>query len=202
MNIVSIKRLVLALILGIGSVMTLPAYAWPDTDEMNMCGAAVKKMRAYSGDHRGWASHDNYIKHLGAQYYYLANCPQSKATKNYKGKDWTPGAKMAVKHKAHKKHMHKHKKRVMKVHKKKYNKKSDCVAVDRMNTSGPAVRKANHRSYHGHDNFYRNAQAVLNMGKVKKHKTITKKSKGDFCVVTNGLNTRGAVVRVVRKKHH
>jgi len=46
MNIVSIKRLVLALILGMSSVLTLPAYAWPDTDEMNMCGAAVKKMRA------------------------------------------------------------------------------------------------------------------------------------------------------------
>jgi len=94
MKIVSIKRLVLTLILTAGSVFTLPAYAWPDTDEMNMCGAAVKKIRAYAGEHRGWDARDNYIKHLGAQYYYLANCPQSKATKNYKGKDWTPGAKL------------------------------------------------------------------------------------------------------------
>ena len=194
MKIVSIKRLVLALILGLGSVMTLPAYAWPDTDEMNMCGAAVKKMRAYSGDHRGWSAHDNYIKQLGAQYYQLANCPQSKATKNYKGKDWTPGAKMPAKRKVHKKHTHKHKKHVKKVHKKTHSKHADCVAVDRLNSTGPVVRRVNHRSH--------NAQAVLNKGKAKKYKTITKKVNADYCVVTNGLNTNGAVVRVVNKKHH
>lgn len=202
MNIVSIKRLVLALILGMSSVLTLPAYAWPDTDEMNMCGVAVKKMRAYSGDHRGWDAHDNYIKHLGAQYYYLANCPQSKATKNYKGKDWTPVAKMPAKRKMHKKHAHKHKKHAKKVHHKKYNKKADCIAVDRLNTSGPVVRRANHRTHTAHDSFYRDAQAVLNMGKTKKVKTITKKGNADYCVVTNGLNTSGAVVRVVNRKHH
>jgi len=161
---------------------------------MNMCGAAVKKIRAYSGDNRSWEARDNYIKHLGAQYYYLANCPQSKATKNYKGKDWTPGAKMPAKPKVHKK-------QIKKSHKKKYNKKADCIAVDRLNTSGPAVRRTNHNRHH-HDNFYRDAQAVLNMGKMKKHKAITKKTSGDYCVVTNGLNTKGAAVRVVRKKQH
>jgi len=193
MKTVSIKRLVLTLILGIGSVMTLPAYAWPDTDEMNMCGAAVKKMRAYAGDHRGWASHDNYINHLSAQYYYLANCPQSKATKNYKGSYWTAGAKMPAKKKAVKKH-------VKRIHSKKYGKKADCVAVDRMNTTGPAVRRVNHSSYSTHDSFYRDALAVLNMGKAKKYKSITKKVNGDYCVVTNGLNTSGAAVRVVRRR--
>jgi len=83
-----------------------------------------------------------------------------------------------------------------------YNKKADCIVVDRLNSSGPVVRRANHRTYHGHDNFYRDALAVLNMGKTKKVKAITKKRSGDYCAVTNGLNTNGAVVRVVRKKHH
>jgi len=191
MKMVSIKRLVLSLIIGAGSFITLPAFAWPDTDEMNMCGAAVKKVRNYGGNFRGWAAHDIYIDQRGLDYYFRTNCPESKATKNYKGKDWTPKAKMAAKPKMRKKPM-------KRVHKKKYNKSADCVAVDRMNTTGPAVRKkGSNRSHRAHDSFYRDAQAVLNMG--KKHRTITKKVNNDFCVVTNGLNTRGAAVRVVRK---
>ena len=195
MKIVSIKRLVLALILGLGSVMTLPAYAWPDTDEMNMCGAAVKKVRGYDGNHRGWAAHDNYVAHLGKGYYQRTNCPESKATKNYKGKYWTPKAKMA------KKSMKKAKPVMMKKHKSKAPMKADaCIVTDRLNSTGPAVYKKGQRPRHAHDDFFRQAQAVLNMGKTKKVSSITKKKGNDFCVVTNNLNTTGAAVRVVRKK--
>lgn len=201
MKIVSIKRLVLSLIFTLGSVMTLPAHAWPDTDEMNMCGAAVKQVRAQGANFGGWAAHDVYISQRGLDYYYRTNCPQSKATKNYKGKDWTPGAKMSKKRKVHKKRTYKARKTVKKVHNKKYNKTKDCIAVDRLNNSGPVVRKINNGSHNVHDNFYRNAQSVLNMGKAKKYKAITKKTNNDYCVVTNGLNTSGAAVRVVNRKH-
>ena len=206
MKIVSIKRLFLALTLGLASVMTLPAHAWPDTDEMNMCGAAVKNVRSYGGNHRGWAEHDNYIAQRGNAYYYRTNCPQSKAIKNYKGKNWAPRTKkMRVKHKMHKKHMQ-HKKHMYKHHKKYLNKHhknhTDCVRVDRMNNGGATVRKATRRSYQSNDVFYRQAQAVLNMSRVKHvSKVHNPKHKNHAdCLRTDGLNNGGSVVRVVRKR--
>lgn len=201
MKIVSIKRLVLALILGLGSVMTLPAYAWPDTDEMNMCGAAVKQVRAYGNNFRGWAAHDNYIAQRGNGYYYRTNCPQSKATKNYKGKNWTPKAKM------HKKYMHKHK--FKKNHKHQYNghnpnhkNHADCIRTDRLNNAGLVKKKAASRLQPVDYNFYRQAQAVLNMSKVKHVNKVhnpNHKNHAD-CVRTDGLNNGGAAVRLIRKR--
>ena len=124
MKIVSIKRLVLSLTLFLASVMTLPAYAWPDTDEMNMCGAAAKNVRSYGGQFRGWAEHDNYIAQRGKGYYFRTNCPESTATKNYKGKNWTPGAKMRVKPKMHRKRMHK-----KHMHNPNHKNHADCIRV-------------------------------------------------------------------------
>ncbi len=214
MKIVSIKRLVLALALTLGSVMTLPAYAWPDTDEMNMCGAAIKTVRNYAGDHRSWAAHDNYVAQRGKAYYQRTNCPQSKATKNYKGKNWTPGAKMHKKstHKKHSKKMHKHHmKNHMKKHMKhhghnpKHKNHADCVRTDRLNNAGITKKNAArhlHKGAHKVDhNFLRQAQAVLNMSRVKRvSKVHNPKHKNHAdCVRTDGLNNSGAVVRVVRK---
>lgn len=216
MKIVSIKRLVLALALTLGSVMTLPAYAWPDTDEMNMCGAAIKTVRAYSGDHHSWAAHDNYVAQRGKAYYQRTNCPQSKATKNYKGKNWAPGSKMRAKHKMHKKHMYKkHSKHMHKRHMKhhmkhhghnpKHKNHADCVRTDRLNNAGITKKNAARHLHKGPHNaehdFYRQAQAVLNMSRVKRvSKLHNPKHKNHAdCVRTDGLNNNGAVVRVVRK---
>ena len=199
MKIVSIKRLVLALILGVGSLMTLPAYAWPDTDEMNMCGTAVKHVRAYGNDFRGWSEHDKYIAKRGKAYYHRTNCPQSKATKNYKGKNWTPKATMRAKPVKHKKHTYKHHK---KFHNKHHKNHADCVRVDHMNKSGAVVKKATRRAYQSDQAFYRQAQAVLNMSKVKRvSKVHNPKHKNHAdCVRTDGLNKGGAIVKVVRRK--
>ncbi len=214
MKIVSIKRLLLTLSLTLGSVMTLPAYAWPDTDEMNMCGAAIKTVRNYAGDHLSWAAHDNYVAQRGKAYYQRTNCPQSKATKNYKGKNWTPrNKKMRVKHKMHKKHAYKHHKHHSKQHVRKHghNPKhknhADCIRTDRLNNGGAIVKKVAHRRVHKTNvdyNFYRQAQAVLNMNSVKHVSKVHNphhKNHAD-CVRTDGLNHSGAVVRVVRKRHH
>jgi len=202
MKIVLIKRLVLLLILGLGSVMTLPAYAWPDTDEMNMCGAAVKNVRSYSGDHRSWAEHDNYVAHRGNAYYQRTNCPQSKATKNYKGKNWPPAAKIHAKSKMHKKHMHKHHK--YHGHNPKHKNHADCIRTDRLNNAGIIVKKVAYSGQKVDHDFYRQAQAVLNMSKVKRVSKIhnAKHKHHADCVRTYGLNHGGAVVRVVSKKQH
>lgn len=210
MKIVSIKRLVLALILGLGSVMTLPAYAWPDIDEMNMCGAAVKNVRSYGSDHRGWAARDNYIAHRGKAYYHRTNCPQSKATKNYKGKNWTPNTEMRTKAKVHKKDAHKHHKKHSRKHHGQHNthhkNHADCIRTDHLNSTGAIVQKKAYRRVHNNidANFYRQAQAVLNMSKVKRVSKIhnPKQKNHADCVRTDGLNNGGAIVRVVRKKHH
>jgi hypothetical protein len=218
MKIVSIKRLVLLLILSFGSVLTLPAYAWPDTDEMNMCGAAAKNVRAYGGQFRGWAAHDNYIAQRGKGYYYRTNCPESKATKNYKGKNWTPGAKMRVKPKMHKKRMYKkrmHKK--YKMHKKhnahnpNHKNHADCIRVDAMNNSAIFIKKATrglqaNRLQTVDANFYRQAQAVLNTTKVKRTAKVHRKAHNPNhknhadCIRVDGLNaSNSSAVRVVRR---
>ena len=215
MKTLSIKRLVLALILGLGSFITLPAYAWPDTDEMNMCGASVKNVRSYANDHLGWAAHDNYVAQLGQNFYYRNNCPESKATKYYKGKNWAPGAKMHTKTKAHKKMHKKHAHKHMNHHKKhhghntKHKNHADCLRTDRLNNMCSIVKKANRRVHNREHNkidhdFYRQAQAVLNMSKVhrvSKIHNLKHKNHAD-CVRTDGLNNSGSIVRVVRKKHH
>ena len=72
----TIKKLVLSLILTIASLFTLPTYAWPEVDTMNMCGSAVKTARAYGGGFKGWQSRDQYVNQksrTGA--YYQNNCP-------------------------------------------------------------------------------------------------------------------------------
>ena len=222
MKIVSIERLVLALSVVLGSVMTLPAYAWPDTDEMNMCGSAVKNVRTYEGDFRTWAAHDVYVSHRGSNYYYSTNCPESKATKlkTY----WKPGAKMApAKAKTRKVHkLHKvksYRKHGHKMHKPKHKKTADCIRTDRLNNSGAIVQRTrpyNKNYAHSYKQkqpkrkvavdhlFHRQAAAALAMSKVKRVSKIhnPKHKKSADCIRTDGLNKTGAVVRVVRRASH
>ena len=144
MKMNSIKKLVLALIFTVGSFMTLPAYAWPDVDHMNMCGAPAKSVRAYGGNFRGWAAHDNYIAQRGGgKYYFRTMCPETKASKMKKGaykkkavekvRKVRKVAKRPVKIRAVK--------RVKRISRAKYNEKVDCARVDRMNASNMSAVK-------------------------------------------------------------
>ena len=154
MNIISMKRLILALILSLGSFITLPAYAWPDVDHMNMCGAPAKTVRAYGGSHRGWEARDNYISARGMAYYFRTMCPETKAVKMKKAAYKKPAMKQvsneekkAVKVTAVKKQpakevaVKKVKINPIRSIKKRstYNHKLDCARVDNLNETGAIV---------------------------------------------------------------
>jgi hypothetical protein len=156
MNMNLIKRLISALILSVGGFLTLPAYAWPDVDHMNMCGAPAKTVRAYSGSHQGWDARDNYISARGMAYYFRTMCPETKAVKMknavYKKpamKNVTNEVKEAVKDTADKKQPAKEvvvektiEKSTIRTIKKRstYNHKLDCARVDNLNETGAIVR--------------------------------------------------------------
>ena len=142
------SKWLLSLFLLIASLLTLPAYAWPEVDHMNMCGAPVKVDRAYAGGFRGWPAHDIYVNYKRrAGYYYRTNCPgikaPVKAKKVYKKK---PVYKKRIVKRASKKlriaRSSKTKRFLRKV---KYDKHADCVRVDAMNRLGPAVRVVRRR---------------------------------------------------------
>lgn len=127
MNLFSMKKWMLVLVLTLGSFLTLPAYAWPEVDHMNMCGSATK---AVQGGFTNWAQYDRYVAKRGNAYYLRTNCPNIVA----------PTKKVASVKKA--KYV-KVKKRVAKrrvsayaksfKRRSTYNEKLDCARVDRMN---------------------------------------------------------------------
>ena len=142
------SKWLLPVVLLLGSFLSLPAYAWPEVDHMNMCGAPVKVSRAYTGGFRGWPAHDNYVGYkTRAGYYFRNNCPGTKA----------PVGKI-VKKKSKKVYYKKKLRKTKKVsrikrsskaksfaRKVKYDKHADCVRVDGMNRSGPVVRVVRRR---------------------------------------------------------
>ena len=139
----NMKRWFLGVALALSSVLTLPTYAWPDVDHMNMCGAATKPVQA---GFRGWAQYDQYVARRGNAYYYRTNCPNTVASKAPR-----KAAKKAVAKKSYRKVVKR--KRIAKSSKAKrfkrkvkYDKHADCVRVDKMNGVGPAVQ-AKGRAY-------------------------------------------------------
>ncbi|MCF6191391.1 MAG: hypothetical protein L3J51_13030 [Cocleimonas sp.] len=133
----NMKKWFLGLVLTLSSVLTLPTYAWPDVDHMNMCGAAAKPVQA---GFRGWAQYDQYVAKRGNAYYYRTNCPNTVASKQAPAK----AVKKAVAKKSYRKVASK---RIAKSSKAKsfkrtvkYDEHADCARVDKMNGSGPAVR--------------------------------------------------------------
>lgn len=138
----SIKKTLLVLILTIGGFLSLPAYAWPEVDHMNMCGSAVKAVRAYNGGFRSWQAHDKYIAQRGNGYYFRTNCPETnapikkvvykKAVKNVKKAPvkMEEASEAEIKVKA-----------VKRISKKShYKEKLDCARVDRVNSIGLAIQ--------------------------------------------------------------
>lgn len=139
------KRLIMALILTLGGLISIPSYAWPEVDHMNMCGAAAKVTRAYGGNFRGWAAHDKFVGYkTRAGYYYRNNCPSTKSPVKMAKK-----VKKVTKRKVVKKSYKKvvKKTRIVKSSKAKsfkkrvkYDMHADCARVDRMNGYGAATR--------------------------------------------------------------
>ena len=128
MNLFSMKKWMLGLILTLGSFVTLPAYAWPEVDHMNMCGSATKVVKA---GFTNWAQYDRYVAKRGNGYYLRTNCPNIVAPvkKSVIKKSYKKSAKKSVR--IEKSSKVKAFKRTV-----KYDEKADCARVDRMNGYG------------------------------------------------------------------
>ena len=182
MKTLSIKQLALSLMLGVGSIMTLPAYASSNT--------------AHNTNHK---NHADCVLTDGM------NKSGPIITKS------TGRSKLSVKAFTRPKHKALAKmskvKRISAVHNPNHKNHADCVRTDRLNNKGKIVKKVAHRPVrkkHIDQNLYRQAQAVLNMSRVKhvsKIHNTNHKNHAD-CVRTDGLNNSGAIVKVVRRKHH
>ena len=149
------KKLLPALLLTLGSFITLPAFAWPEVDHMNMCGPATKVVRSYSGNAQSFAQRDQYLAKRGNVYYFRTNCPETKAPVK---KAASKKAKVAYKAKKAKKSSRKSAKTnkaasVRKISKRLYGKRlrsgydehADCIRVDRMNNYGRPVNVTRQR---------------------------------------------------------
>ena len=164
----AIRKLVLSLILTIGSLFTLPSFAWPEVDHMNMCGAAAKVSRVYAGNFKGWQARDSYVAgKTRAGNYYRTNCPgivapvkkvvrkARKVRRNKRRSAYVTKCRYVKKctkvkrsKRASRKKRAKRYPRIARSSKArrfkrrvKYDKHADCVRVDRVNRSGSAVRR-------------------------------------------------------------
>ena len=127
MNLFLMKKWMLGLALTLGSFLTLPVYAWPEVDHMNMCGSATK---AVQGGFTSWAQYDRYVAKRGNAYYLRTNCPNTvapvkkvkyvPAKKKKRPSKSTPAYAKVINIKSL-------------IRRAKYNEKLDCARVDRMN---------------------------------------------------------------------
>ncbi|HIQ15175.1 MAG TPA: hypothetical protein EYH38_06355 [Leucothrix sp.] len=164
----TIRKLVLSIILTFGSFLSLPSYAWPEVDHMNMCGPAAKISRTYGGEFKGWQSRDRYVaNNRRAGYYYRNNCPETvapvkkivkkvrKVRKSKKRSRYVTKCKYVkrcrkvkrTKKRVSKKYPYIAKSSKARKFKRtvKYDKHADCVQVDRVNTTGSAVKVVRRR---------------------------------------------------------
>jgi hypothetical protein len=123
MNLFSMKKWMFGLVLTLGGILTMPAYAWPEVDHMNMCGSATK---AVKGGFTTWADYDRYVAKRGKAYYLRTNCPNTVAPVKAK--------KVAYKKVAKKAPVYAKTVSIKAIVKRAtYNEKLDCARVDRMN---------------------------------------------------------------------
>ncbi len=180
MSNLAIKKLVFSLILIIGSLFTLPSYAWPEVDHMNMCGSAVKTARAYGGGFKGWNSHDQYValkSRSGA--YYRANCPDTYAPSNV----------APTKRIIRKKRIVRKKRRVRKVRRGRYVTK--CRYVKRCTKVRAKRIKKRHAA--------RKYPYIARSSRARKFRRTVKYDKHADCVRVDRVNRSGRSVRVVRR---
>lgn len=139
-NMKNMKNLLLGLFFTVTSVLTLPAYAWPEVDHMNMCGTATKVVQSYGGNWKGWNQHDKYIAARGNAYYLRSNCPTIvapvKSTRVKKASMKAYSKKVVTKRIAKSTKARSFKRTVV------YDMKADCARVDRMNGYGSAVSQS------------------------------------------------------------
>lgn len=134
------KKLLFTFIFTLGSLLTTPAFAWPDVDHMNMCGSATKVVRTYGGNAQSFAQRDRYLEKRGNAYYFRTNCPQtvaSAAPKKAKEKKAAYSVAPALKTRSKTKSV----KKITKQLRGGYDKKADCERVDRMNNYGRPVNR-------------------------------------------------------------
>ena len=127
----------LGLVITLGSLLTLPAYAWPEVDHMNMCGSATK---AVQGGFTNWAQYDRYVAKRGNAYYLRTNCPNTVAPT----KKAAYVKKAVVKKSARIARSSKAKSFKRRV---KYDEKVDCARVDRMNGYNVIIPKKARSKY-------------------------------------------------------
>ncbi len=125
MNLFSMKKWILGLVLTLGSMVTFPAYAWPEVDHMNMCGSPTK---AVQGGFKSWAQYDQYVAKRGNAYYLRTNCPSIVAP--VKKAKYVPAKKRIIRKSVRIAKSSKAKNFKRRV---KYDEKADCARVDRMN---------------------------------------------------------------------
>lgn len=146
------KKLLFAFILTLGSLFTLPAFAWPEVDHMNMCGSATKVVRTYGGNAQSFAQRDRYLAKRGNAYYFRTNCPttvapikKAKSKVAYSASSGSTAKKAkSVTRKSKKVSKAKTVKSITKrlrAGKKGYDEHADCVRVDRMNNYGRPVSR-------------------------------------------------------------
>ncbi len=172
----TIRKLVLSIILTFFSFFTLPSYAWPEVDHMNMCGPAAKTSRVYRGEFKGWQSRDQYVaNNRRVGYYYRTNCPRIVAP-----------AKKVVR-KARKVRS---KKRSRYVTKCRYVKR--CTKVKRSNKrrSKRVTRKKRSKKY----------RTIARSRKARKFKRTVKYDLHADCVQVDRVNSTGSSVKIVRRR--
>ncbi len=120
------RKGILVLVLTLGSFLTLPVYAWPEVDHMNMCGSATK---AVQGGFTNWAQYDRYVAKRGKAYYLRTNCPNTVAPTKKSTANKMDSKKVVTKAPSYAKPIN-----IKTISKRStYNEKLDCARVDRMN---------------------------------------------------------------------
>ena len=133
------NKLFFGVLITLGALFASPVFAWPEVDHMNMCGSAVKVVRAYPGGSKGFAERDRYIAKRGMAYYFRSNCPEIKAPVK---KSYVKRSKSSASLKSAKSV------NVRKIARRLrggYDKHADCVRVDRLNSYGRPVRVVRRR---------------------------------------------------------
>lgn len=133
------NKLLFGVLITLGGLFTSPVFAWPEVDHMNMCGPAVKVVRAYPGSSQGFAQRDQYLEKRGMAYYFRSNCPEvktpvkkSKTKRSYLSGKLKNGKGVKAR-------------KITRQLRGSYDKHADCARVDRLNSYGLPVRVVRRR---------------------------------------------------------
>ncbi len=174
----TIRKLVLSIIFTFFSFFTLPSYAWPEVDHMNMCGPAAKTSRVYRGEFKGWQSRDQYVvNNRRTGYYYRTNCPGTVA----------PVKKVVRKARKVRKSRRKRSRYVTKC---RYVKRCTKVKRSKKRRSKRVTRKKRSKKY----------RTIARSRKARKFKRTVKYDLHADCVQVDRVNSAGSSVKLARRR--